>query len=344
MSAQHHQTWKELDRARFATKTFVKASNDEREKRRKEKEDSLVGSEVKDFYEAVLAQDEPIKSVAVYREVERKVSLKCSVENKSVVVPNLRAKDLFLAAQDNDADQVCACLDLGLDVDSIDLYGWSALMTAACAGAGDSARTLIDAGADVSVVDKSGNNCLRLAKKNGHHAVADLIRKGFVEAESAGRREDSASTEERKSFYCEDCELTYKESTRQEHKASTVHQVCAAGPSSSVRTVYGIPESNRGFQMLLSSGWDRDGGLGSDGKKGKMFPVKTVLKRDRRGLGVVGANVARVTHFKANDVASVKNPGSRVERTATIDKKRHQLVVRKSKTKELIYSRELSGL
>ena len=108
----------------------------------------------------------------VSHELKRKVPLKRSVETKSGVVTNLRAKDLFLAAQDNNADQVRACLDQGLDVDSVDIYGWSALMTASCAGAGDSVRAkeyrlvraLMDAGADVSVIDKSGNNCRRLAK------------------------------------------------------------------------------------------------------------------------------------------------------------------------------------
>lgn len=39
---------------------------------------------------------------------------------------------------------------------------------------------------------------------------------------------------------------------------------------------------------------------------GRKYPVKTVLKRDRLGLGSKGSQQARVTHFGPNDPSSVK--------------------------------------
>ena len=39
---------------------------------------------------------------------------------------------------------------------------------------------------------------------------------------------------------------------------------------------------------------------------GRKFPVKTVLKRDRLGLGSKGSDQARVTHFGPNDCSAVK--------------------------------------
>ena len=46
-------------------------------------------------------------------------------------------------------------------------------------------------------------------------------------------------------------------------------------------------------------------GLGPDGI-GRKFPVKTVLKRDRLGLGSKESEKARVTHFGPNDYNAVK--------------------------------------
>lgn len=46
-------------------------------------------------------------------------------------------------------------------------------------------------------------------------------------------------------------------------------------------------------------------GLGPAGM-GRKFPVKTVLKRDRLGLGSKGSDQARVTHFGPNDCSAVK--------------------------------------
>ena len=38
--------------------------------------------------------------------------------------------------------------------------------------------------------------------------------------------------------------------------------------------------------MISISGWQRNKGLGPPGKTGKLFPVKSALKRDRHGLGL----------------------------------------------------------
>ena len=46
-------------------------------------------------------------------------------------------------------------------------------------------------------------------------------------------------------------------------------------------------------------------GLGPEGI-GRKFPVKTVLKRDRLGLGSKGSEQARVTHFGPNDCNAVQ--------------------------------------
>ena len=105
-----------------------------------------------------------------------------------------------------------------------------------------------------------------------------------------------------------------------------------------------IPEANRGFQMMVNTGWEKKG-LGPTGS-GKLFPVKTVLKRDRTGLGFEGdQSPARVTHFDANDVSSVTDLQSkRHERESTFQKRKKCKEVSKEKLKEVQFRREFSSM
>ena len=41
-----------------------------------------------------------------------------------------------------------------------------------------------------------------------------------------------------------------------------------------------------GYKLLKQSGWDGKSGLGTAEHKGRLFPVKSVLKRDRTGIQV----------------------------------------------------------
>lgn len=62
-----------------------------------------------------------------------------------------------------------------------------------------------------------------------------------------------------------------------------------------------LPETNRGYRLLMSMGWKEDGGLGPTGS-GRVAPVATVFKTDRAGVGAQPtAKLARVTHFPAHD-------------------------------------------
>jgi len=66
-------------------------------------------------------------------------------------------------------------------------------------------------------------------------------------------------------------------------------------------------------------------GLGPDGK-GHKFPIKTVLKQDRKCLGQKEQSKPKVTHFAANDARSVEQRYAatiRIQREKT-QKKKHQ--------------------
>ena len=72
-----------------------------------------------------------------------------------------------------------------------------------------------------------------------------------------------------------------------------------------------------GYQLLRKGGWDGRSGLGvaKDGRgTGRVFPIKSVLKRDREGVQEGTKKSAKITHFAANDSESIKNAQTRVQK------------------------------
>ena len=85
-------------------------------------------------------------------------------------------------------------------------------------------------------------------------------------------------------------------------------------------------------------------GLGPPGKEsGKLFPVKTALKRDRHGLGLEKTE-KKVTHFEPFDVKSVKKPekckSERIERQSTVSKKMELRKKQKDRQLEIDFRRD----
>ena len=99
--------------------------------------------------------------------------------------------------------------------------------------------------------------------------------------------------------------------------------------------------------MMLHSGWQSNKGLGPQGKEsGKLYPVRTELKRDRHGLDFK-KNDKKVTHFQAFDVNSVKKPknddedgNERTERQNTLSKRLQSKQKQKSTNREIDFRRE----
>ena len=88
--------------------------------------------------------------------------------------------------------------------------------------------------------------------------------------------------------------MTFEQTTPEEHQTSILHQLHSG--HAPPRTVYGLPESNVGFRLMRKGGWDSEKGLGVEGT-GRKYPIPTVFKRNRRGLGGGAAESARVTHY-----------------------------------------------
>ena len=373
----------------FPYKIFVKGaetSNDTHNVRRSSstlKKKTLSGKETKSFYESVVNDDIPQINSNVYlnaittldsasnssnstNHIYTSPSFQSNdVKRKSSEALVLSKKQILLAVENDDSKVLETALQKGWEKEILyerDRYGWTLLMIAACAGSLETVKILIDKGASVNEKDKSGNTCLSLATKNRHHKVVNYINlyiSGRIKkAVNSNIKDKKQLTEVFVEKYCELCCVTFQsDRLSRQHFTSTIHllnlekkEIEDNGGNPKVH--YGIPQANRGFQMMLSKGWDSNVGLGPSGK-GKLYPVKTVLKRDKHGLGLETSDSeprtckkAKVTHFGPYDLSSVKSKQTdmRTESTSTLSKKERIKKTNKSKIKERDFRREFTSL
>lgn len=244
---------------------------------------------------------------------------------------------LMRLAECDDCEGIREALELDSSlINSVDQFGWSLLMVAACAGSAKVAELLLCAGADTELRDKAGHSCRLLARKRGHHNIANLI-KNFVPPSSKPSQPEPV--EQGMSHpvewqLCSVCKVSIDVNYKKSHLTSTVHQLsqCKKG----CRTFFSIPGSNRGYQLMLKNGWDGETGLGPSGS-GMKLPPKTTLKRDRKGLGA-SKPPARITHFQSNDYKAVAaKPPEHVRNKVKLNQQ-----IRHDKLLEVSLRRELS--
>ena len=295
---------------------------------------SLTGEEARSFYEEIVSSVESTNG----RHFATKPASKDSSKNtkrrrgavkqksKTMVTPSLT--QVFRYAQEGYLDKLKEAIESSsFDVNIVDSFNWSLLMSAASDGHVDVACWLLTKGAKWrGVSDRSGRDAPSLARLNGYETLARLIEE-FDQEEHQRRDHTDTQNSLTEPFFCGICKQTVHSLSRPGHDTSTVHQFsCQHRPNV---TNYAFPLSNRGFRMMVQSGWNPQGGLGSEGQ-GRQFPVKTVLKRDRQGLGVSPslAQRPRVTHFTAHDERAVKRSrrGGGAEKTERKMTKRERKV------------------
>ena len=192
------------------------------------------------------------------------------------------------------------------DVNATDNFGWTALMMSACEGSENSFRKLMELGADLSTADKKGNTAMSLAYQKGFNSIFEVIDE-FRNKNQTIEISDDEDEPEQGSLFCKECGIEVSKAGSTAHQSSTVHLFsCKFKGNTDIRT-FGIPRNNKGFQMMSRSGWDGRSGLGSS-QKGKLYPIKTVIRKRNTGLGI-DQDTAKITHFKPNDPSSIKyNP------------------------------------
>lgn len=297
----------------------------------------LSGSEARRFYEDVISL--PGQSVNSKEQLRRRRKKKNS--RKKVSTAKITGSSpvsvchVFRLIRDGDLEGVKSALcDPSCDVNSVDQFQWTFLMSAAHAGRVHIVEYLLSRGAKwKEYVDKSGRNAADLARLAGHLSLACFIENSdyrevdAVQSNGDCQRGKHSMCKSSKTpiDYCHVCKQAVTDGSAEHHMSSTVHQFsCQYRPQVGLHS-YAIPQNNRGYQMMLKEGWNPDKGLGPS-QEGQKYPVKTVLKQDRLGLGLAPLDIsrkkARVTHFAAFDMAAVKRSGRELAGKAHVRKKK----------------------
>jgi ankyrin repeat protein len=85
-------------------------------------------------------------------------------------------EEFLKACRDGDLKKVKQLLKEGVDVNTKDEDGWTALMYACLKGEKKVAEFLIEKGVDVNAKDKNGRTALMIAKENGYDEIFKLLK------------------------------------------------------------------------------------------------------------------------------------------------------------------------
>lgn len=248
------------------------------------------------------------------------------------------------------------------NVNVSDDFGWTPLMSAAYCGHLEIVQFLLNLGANKKTRDRSGLTAAQLALKKNYLSIVALLKKKSesmnnnqtpagiprmnnsntlpmrsISIESSKNQDrdicnidkEKAQMQQNTAFYCEICKTVFQETTPQKHESSTLH-VFNTKPKLK-HAMYGISRQNKGYKMLLNTGWDEEAGLGPSGK-GTKYPIKTCLKMDRKGLGQPVENEYRISHFKPGDATAISS--TKVPKQKPLKKRDRERLLHREARKE----------
>ncbi|XP_064815756.1 LOW QUALITY PROTEIN: G patch domain and ankyrin repeat-containing protein 1-like [Oncorhynchus masou masou] len=253
--------------------------------------------------------------------------------NTTSTTTELEGLRLLRCAQEGDLSGVRGLLSRGVDVNFQDSWWWTGVMCAAAAGQRSVVSLLLQQGAAwVGVVNNPNlirwsvvrvvnigsllqgvleerDHQVPAGRQRGQHnhyrrETQDHQDHSSPPAVAAVQSHQNQSTQNQ-TQWCPVCSVHYS-SPPETHLSSTLHLFSLSRPAPPPH--YCLPPSTPAYQMMLRSGWTPGGGLGPEGE-GHKQPVRTVLKRDSRGLGYGPTPRPKVTHFQPKDPKAVRRTG-----------------------------------
>ncbi|XP_067632997.1 G patch domain and ankyrin repeat-containing protein 1 homolog [Eurosta solidaginis] len=298
---QLHPNWRTLATINYPMKRFVRGLELQSQPECKRGRPDLTatdseGVKIKKFYENLIKE--------------------CSTNRRPTVSPTSKAppsiKDIlrrfdrntfFRFVTTNNIAELARFAYFENDINVCDEFGWTGLMMAACEGAIDTVRLLLQLGADKNIKDKTGRTALDLAQIKGYSNVVYTLQ---IECQHVKTTVDARTITLNEPFYCDICNHVFSDTNRLHHLTSTVHQFNTESKTTKNKlNKFNITTRNRGLQIMVKQGWDRESGLGPT-SSGRLYPIKTVMRKKLSGLGT-DQEPARVTHFGAFDQRAVEN-------------------------------------
>ncbi|XP_050347801.1 G patch domain and ankyrin repeat-containing protein 1 homolog [Nymphalis io] len=215
------------------------------------------------------------------------IKSECEIKRKrkgdEIELSNLQ---LFHCVQNNDVDKLRQILDRCPDkINTLDEFGWSLLMIACQANSIETVEELLKRKIDTTIRDKAGRSAQSLVIRNKNVVLADILLKHCRQITSHNDKSKDIKSQNKslkENYVCEICDNQVFDN-KIEHLKSTIHNINAS-KGKKIPTKYVIPESNKGYQIMLKVGWDKEDGLGPDGT-GRKYPIKGIQKKDKKGLG-----------------------------------------------------------
>ncbi|XP_011186247.2 G patch domain and ankyrin repeat-containing protein 1 homolog [Zeugodacus cucurbitae] len=334
--AQLHPNWLALATVTFPRKRFVRGLELQNNEESKIEEISAQlgerdGEDVRKFYEELTKHSKSNVPATPPSVTNR------SINPKDVSLLSFERNKFFRLATTNNVTELARIKYQAGDIDVCDSFGWTALMMAACEGAIDVVQMLIQLGADKLIKEKTGRTARDFAIEKGYKHIASLLEANAEDYEEPEKEEVSTLAVSVEPFYCTTCEHTFTDTTRLQHETSTVHQFSTkTSLAQNKLTKFNISNKNRGLQLMVKQGWDKESGLGPT-QDGRLYPVKTVIRKKRTGLGTK-QEPARVTHFGAYDKQAVMHNRSSV---LPKSKKRSRCDIRSEKLRDCKRERRL---
>lgn len=264
---------------------------------------SVRGETAKNDYESIL--NSPSTTSDSSHKPLRRIKQRQRKYNQAHANVTFSTRIFFRAAMTDDVAVLKSINFIGNNINSIDQYGWSALMMATCEGSLNAVHFLLNQQADTTVCDRKGNTAETLAASRKSPEILQLIRdKLRGQPNLPIHNKIETVTLKCEEFFCETCNRTFIDTTRKGHESSTLHRFNSKNTYNFAKR-YHIPDSNVGFKLMLKQGWDREAGLGPIDNIGISYPVKTTIRKNRSGLGVK-QDSAKITHFSAFDRDAIK--------------------------------------
>jgi len=296
-----HPNWAALSACHWNFKKFVKAKEQDcftDHAVGPRSNPVLDGEEIKAFYEDTVDNDEfarpkitsentKCETIEIISDNEEEVS------DIEIYDPDIDKK-LLTAIQNGDFETLKRLGDC--DYNCVDQYGWTALEIACVSGHDHIVRYILEKGGLIK-----NERIYKILREKGLSEILDILKHKVDETEILVIDIDPSKLE-----HCDECGEMFDTDMKASHISTITHQLSLKHEHVKKNPGFGIPESNIGFKLMKKSGWDGVSGLGDD-HTGKLFPVKTILKQDRKGLETGDSRRSRVTHFGPLDEKSVAN-------------------------------------